>query len=170
MFGSVRLCVIGLCLLLGAGCGSDEPFSGFFNVSWGIYDIDTGEALSCDTFGFDTAVVRSYNVDSALWNEKDLFDCDAYSGETYPVAPGLYEITVSLEGPGVLSSETLKKPLKGSSLPHPVPNNKHKPMTHKRTDPNIFINLLISINITAPRKIPNDCDLITHMITGYNLN
>ena len=50
--------------------------------------------------------MRSYNVDSALWNEKDLFDCDAYSGETYPVAPGLYEITVSLEGPGVLSSET----------------------------------------------------------------
>ncbi len=110
MFGSVRLCVIGLCLLLGTGCGSDEPFTGVFDVSWGIYDIDTGEALSCDTFGFDTAVVsslsvvRAYNLyESALWDQQDFFDCDAYSGETYPVAPGLYEITVSLEGPGVFS-------------------------------------------------------------------
>ena len=70
MFGSVRLCVIGLCLLLGTGCGSDEPFSGFFNVSWGIYDIDYRRSRSLVIpFGFDTAVVRSYNVDSAPLNK-----------------------------------------------------------------------------------------------------
>jgi hypothetical protein len=79
-----------------AGCiittGDDEE-DGYITASWQIRNVGSNTNAPCPP-GYDTAALYNQPVDSAGNNAGgvviDLFDCDAGSGTSAPLIPGLY--------------------------------------------------------------------------------
>lgn len=106
---SVLALALSVILGLGAGCGSDDvaltdarpqldaAVPGQLALSWTVGH--NGTPLTCTAVAATTVSVNLVH-DGDAFGVVDTFDCAAAMGTTRPLAPGLYQLKVSLSGTG----------------------------------------------------------------------
>jgi hypothetical protein len=85
----------GGCIITSDNTGND----GFITASWNLKSVATGTSATCPP-GYDTAALYSQPVDSLGNNAGsvviDLFNCDAGTGQSAPLIPGLYDSWIAI--------------------------------------------------------------------------
>jgi hypothetical protein len=100
-------CVISIALAGVVACGSNEgppdahvidapPPGGTVTFTWTIHS-DTGATLACSDISAQSVSIAILN-EAAGFGTNDLFSCGSGTGTTGALAPGMYTLTIELDG------------------------------------------------------------------------